>query len=157
MGDILKPEVHQKPQRDFTYIDITSVDNTVNKITNPTKVDVNKDKIASRARQLLDSNDILFSVVRPYLKNVAMVPNTPDYKIGSTGFYVLKPFSFIDRKYIFYLVLSNYVIQNMTKKMKGDNSPSIRKGDLQNFVVPLPPTLMQTRIVRRIEKIYSYV
>ena len=157
LGDILKPEVHQKPQRDFTYIDITSVDNTVNKITNPTKVDVNKDKIASRARQLLDSNDILFSVVRPYLKNVAMVPNTPDYKIGSTGFYVLKPFSFIDRKYIFYLVLSNYVIQNMTKKMKGDNSPSIRKGDLQNFVVPLPPTLMQTRIVRRIEKIYSYV
>ena len=36
--------------------------------------------------------------------------------------------------------------------MKGDNSPSIRKGDLQNLVVPLPPTLMQTRIVKRIEK-----
>lgn len=86
-----------------------------------------------------------------------MVPNTPECKVGSTGFYVLKPFSLIDKKYIFYLVLSNYVIQNMTKKMKGDNSPSIRKGDLQNLVVPLPPTLMQTRIVKRIEKIYSYV
>ena len=157
LGDILKPEVHQKPQQNFTYIDIASVDNTVNKITKPTKVDVSKDKIASRARQLLDSNDILFSVVRPYLKNVAMVPNTPEYKIGSTGFYVLKPFSLIDKKYIFYLVLSNYVIQNMTRKMKGDNSPSIRKGDLQNLVVPLPPILMQTRIVKCIEKIYSYV
>ena len=157
LGDILKPEVHQKPQQNFTYIDIASVDNTINKITNPTKVDVSKDKIASRARQLLNSNDVLFSVVRPYLKNIAMVPNTPECKVGSTGFYVLKPFSLIDKKYIFYLVLSNYVIQNMTKKMKGDNSPSIRKGDLQNLVVPLPPTLMQTRIVKRIEKIYSYV
>lgn len=157
LGDILKPEIHQKPQQNFLYIDIASVDNTINKITNPTKVNVSNDKIASRARQLLDSDDILFSVVRPYLKNIAMVPNTSDYKIGSTGFYVLKPFSLIDRKYIFYLVLSNYVIQNMTKKMKGDNSPSIRKGDLQNLVVPLPPRVEQKHIVDKIISLYKLI
>ena len=157
LGDILKPEIHQKPQQNFLYIDIASVDNTINKITNPTKVNVSNDKIASRARELLDSDDILFSVVRPYLKNIAMVPNTSDYKIGSTGFYVLKPFSLIDRKYIFYLVLSNYVIQNMTKKMKGDNSPSIRKGDLQNLVVPLPPRVEQKHIVDKIISLYKLI
>ena len=155
LGDILKPELHQKPERNFIYIDIASVDNTINKITSPTKVDINKDKVASRARQVLNNEDILFSVVRPYLKNIAMVPDTSDYKIGSTGFYVLKPYQLIDRKYIFYLVLSKYVIKSMTRKMKGDNSPSIRKGDLQNLVVPLPPLSEQSRIAAKIAQLFA--
>lgn len=113
LGDILKPEVHQKPEQNFIYIDIASVDNTINKITNPTEIDIKKDKIASRARQLLNNEDILFSVVRPYLKNIAMVPDTPNYKIGSTGFYVLKPYELLERKFIFYLVLSKYVIRRL--------------------------------------------
>ena len=154
-GDILKPELHQKPERNFIYIDIASVDNTINKITSLTKVDINKDKVASRARQVLNNEDILFSVVRPYLKNIAMVPDTSDYKIGSTGFYVLKPYQLIDRKYIFYLVLSKYVIKSMTRKMKGDNSPSIRKGDLQNLVVPLPPLSEQSRIAAKIAQLFA--
>ncbi|QIZ03725.1 restriction endonuclease subunit S [Limosilactobacillus reuteri] len=155
LGEILKPEVHQKPDRNFTYIDIASVNNVTNKVTNPTKVNIKQDKIASRARQVLDDNDILFSVVRPYLKNIAMVPNTLEYKIGSTGFYVLKPYELIERKYIFYLVLSKYVVQGMTMKMKGDNSPSIRKGDLQNFIIPLPPLSEQSRIAAKIAQLFA--
>ncbi|KEK14628.1 hypothetical protein LR3_02180 [Limosilactobacillus reuteri] len=155
LGEILKPEVYQKPDRNFTYIDIASVNNVTNKVTNPTKVNIKQDKIASRARQVLDDNDILFSVVRPYLKNIAMVPNTLEYKIGSTGFYVLKPYELIERKYIFYLVLSKYVVQGMTMKMKGDNSPSIRKGDLQNFIIPLPPLSEQSRIAAKIAQLFA--
>lgn len=155
IGDILKPEAHKKPDKNFVYIDIASVDNSINTVTTPTTVNIEKDKVASRARQVLDENDILFSVVRPYLRNIAMVPNTKEYKVGSTGFYVLKPFRPINRKYIFYLVLSNYVVQSMTHKMKGDNSPSIRKGDLQNLVIPLPPLAEQARIVNKIEKVFS--
>lgn len=146
LGEILKPEIHKKPIKHFTYIDIASINNQSNKVTNPTRININKDKIASRARQQLDNSDILFSVVRPYLKNIAMVPNNAEYKVGTTGFYVLKPFSLIDREYIFYLVLSKYVIKNMTRKMKGDNSPSIRKGDLQGLIIPFPPLEEQSRI-----------
>ena len=127
----------------------------MNKVTAPTKIVISKDKVASRARQILSKNDILFSVVRPYLKNIAMVSDTDQLQIGSTGFYVLKPFSLINRQYIFYLVLSNYVIQNMTKKMKGDNSPSIRKGDLQNFIIPLPPLEEQSRIAAKIAPLFT--
>ena len=155
LGEILKPELHKKPDIDFIYIDIASVDNKMNKVTAPTKIVISKDKVASRARQILSKNDILFSVVRPYLKNIAMVSDTDQLQIGSTGFYVLKPFSLINRQYIFYLVLSNYVIQNMTKKMKGDNSPSIRKGDLQNFIIPLPPLEEQSRIAAKIAPLFT--
>nr|WP_254262748.1 restriction endonuclease subunit S [Lactobacillus helveticus] len=155
LGDVIKPEVHKKPTKNFTYIDIASVDNKKNQIANPNKINIAKDKIASRARQELDSNDILFSVVRPYLKNIALVPDNDEYKVGSTGFYVLKPFKLISRKYIFYLVLSEYVISKMTQKMKGDNSPSIRKGDLQGLIIPLPPLSEQSRIAAKIAQLFA--
>ena len=45
----------------------------------------------------------------------------------------------------------------MTKKMKGDNSPSIRKGDLQNLVVPLPPRVEQKHIVDKIISLYKLI
>lgn len=153
LGDVLKPEIYRKPNVDFMYIDIASVNNKINKVTNPTKIIINKDKIASRARQVLSKNDILFSVVRPYLKNIAMVPNTKDVQVGSTGFYVLKPYNLLNRHYLFYLMLSKYVIQNMTNKMRGDNSPSIRKSDLQNLLIPLPPINEQLQIVNIIQNL----
>ncbi|MDK7951822.1 restriction endonuclease subunit S [Lactobacillus paragasseri] len=155
LGEVIKPEVHKKPERDYLYLDIASVDNTINQVVNPQNIDISKNKVASRARQVLENNDILFSVVRPYLKNIAMVPNTKEYKIGSTGFYVIKPFSQIDRKFIFYLVLSKYVINGMTRKMKGDNSPSIRKGDLEQYLIPLPPLSEQSRIAAKIAQLFA--
>ena len=157
LGDILKPEVHKKPVKDFYYIDIASIDNQYNKVVNPKKVIVKKDKIASRARQVLENDDILFSVVRPYLRNIAMVPKDNNYKIGTTGFYVLKPYELINRKYIFCLTLSNYTVTNMTQKMRGDNSPSIRKSDMQNLIIPIPPRMEQDKIVNMIIRIYSAI
>lgn len=157
LGDILKPEVHKKPAKDFYYIDIASIDNQYNKVVNPKKVIVKKDKIASRARQILENDDILFSVVRPYLRNIAMVPKDNNYKIGTTGFYVLKPYELINRKYIFCLTLSNYTVTNMTQKMRGDNSPSIRKSDMQNLIIPIPPRMEQDKIVNMIIRIYSAI
>ena len=157
LGDILKPEVHKKPTKDFFYIDIASINNQYNKIINPQKIIVKKDKIPSRARQVLENDDILFSVVRPYLRNIAMVPKDNNYKIGTTGFYVLKPHESINRKYIFYLTLSNYIVNNMTQKMRGDNSPSIRKSDMQNLIIPVPPKTEQNKIVTMIIRIYRTI
>lgn len=155
LGDVLKPEVKKKPTTNFYYIDIASVNNNTNIVEDENYIDISKDKVASRARQQLESGDILFSVVRPYLKNVAMVPDDRKYRVGSTGFYVLKPVFNLNSKYIFYLVLSNYVIKSMTRLMKGDNSPSIRKGDLQTFLIPLPPLEEQSRIADKIAQLFA--
>ncbi|MBP2057926.1 restriction endonuclease S subunit [Lactobacillus colini] len=157
LGDILKPEIKKKPNQNFYYIDIASVNNKTNLVDKENYVNISKDKTASRARQQVENGDILFSVVRPYLKNIAVVPESDTYKVASTGFYVLKPFSKLDTKYIFYLVLSNYVIRSMTKLMKGDNSPSIRKGDLEALPIPLPPYKEQKQISSRIFNLFKMI
>ena len=39
--------------------------------------------------------------------------------------------------------------------MKGDNSPSIKKRDIDNWLFPLPPFAEQQRIIAKIEELFS--
>ena len=157
LGELLKPEISLKPKSSFKYIDIASLDNKINVITNYKTCIIGKDKIPVRATKLVSKGDILYSTVRPYLKNVAIVPNELDKQIATSGFYVLKSLEPTDNKYLFYLLLSPYLTNAMHEKMKGINSPSIKKSDLKSFPIPLPPLEEQKRIVAKIEKLMSLV
>ena len=157
LGELLKPEISLKPKSSFKYIDIASLDNKINVITNYKTCIIGKDKIPVRATKLVSKGDILYSTVRPYLKNVAIVPNELDKQIATSGFYVLKSLEPTDNKYLFYLLLSPYLTNAMHEKMKGINSPSIKKSDLKSFPIPLPPLEEQKRIVAKIEKIMPLV
>lgn len=157
LGELLKPEISLKPKSSFKYIDIASLDNKINVITNYKTCIIGKDKIPVRATKLVSKGDILYSTVRPYLKNVAIVPNELDKQIATSGFYVLKSLEPTDNKYLFYLLLSPYLTNAMHEKMKGINSPSIKKSDLKSFPIPFPPLEEQKRIVAKIEKLMPLV
>lgn len=94
-------------------------------------------------------------MVRPYLRNIAYVDSSHDDCIASTGFYVCSPNAAIDRRYLYHLLCSNYTVNGLTSFMKGDNSPSIKKGDFDSFPLPLPPLAEQRRIVERVEGLFA--
>ena len=64
---------------DITYIDISSISNTKKEIINFQKL--NSSKAPSRAKQVLEFNDILVSTVRPNLNAVAINNIITDRKI----------------------------------------------------------------------------
>ena len=134
----------------FKYIDIDTIDNKNNSIKSvkvvPTK------EAPSRASRFTKRDDTLFSMVRPYLRNIAIV--NEDDCIASTGFYVCRTNGCLDDKYCFYMMLSSYVVDGLNAFMKGDNSPSINKGHVESFVYPLPPMNEQKRIVIEVEKYF---
>ena len=50
-------------------------------------------------------------------------------------------------------MLSEYVVMGLNAFMKGDNSPSIRNSQIQDYLIPLPPLAEQKRIVTKIEEL----
>ena len=147
------PMESTKPISDFTYIDVDAVNNKLNIIDNPKKISI--DKAPSRATRKLHQNDILFSMVRPYLRNIALVDDAYKSAVASTGFYVITPGIGYFHKFLFYMMLSNYVVDGLNTFMKGDNSPSINNGHIEDYLYPLPPLQEQQRIVAQIEKLFE--
>ena len=87
---IFLPMKSTKPHNDeFLYIDIDSIDNKrqiINKIKS-----IKTANAPSRASRYTQKGDVVFSMVRPYLRNIAKV--SVDGCIASTGFYVCSPIS----------------------------------------------------------------
>lgn len=134
----------------FDYIDIDAIDNKNHRVKNPKRVLVKE--APSRASRKLNKGSVIFSMVRPYLENIALIDENLSNCIASTGFYICNPFEFLDSKYLFILMTSKYTISGVNQYMKGDNSPSIKQGDIENWLYPIPPLEEQRRIVEVVEK-----
>ena len=137
----------------FRYIDIDAIDNQTHRIRCPKIIEVAK--APSRASREVENGDILFSLVRPYLENIALVPEHYSDCIASTGFYICRPNNMLISKYAFYIMTSQYVVNGLNKFMKGDNSPSITGDDITKWLYPVPPISEQKRIVAKIGEIFS--
>lgn len=153
-NEIFSPLRSCIPQGDtFIYVDIDAIDNKVNIINNH-KIMRTADA-PSRATRYTKAGDVLFSMVRPYLRNIAIVPENG--WIASTGFYVCSPSKLLLSQYCYYLMLSDYVVDGLNQYMKGDNSPSINNSHILSWLYPIPPLTEQQRIVKEIERWFASI
>ena len=58
---------------------------------------------------------------------------------------------------MYYMMLSPYVVDGLNQFMKGDNSPSIGKDDVENWLYPVPPMEEQKRVVDQIQRLLSQI
>lgn len=136
----------------FCYIDIDSIDNSNQTIQNP-KLITGKEA-PSRARQIIKKDDILFSTVRPYLKNIALIDEIYDSQVASTGFCVIRVTEGgVDNKYLFYYLKSDAFLSELKRYYRGGaNYPAISDSELLRQQFPLPPLETQRKIVAILEK-----
>lgn len=150
IGDLCEPIETTDPRKKragiLKYIDISSVDNEQKSITKFSEIEsVNA---PSRARQLIATNDVLVSTVRPNLNAVALVPATLNGEICSTGFCVLRCKSdFLEPEYLFAWVRHPMFIQSLVQMERGIGYPAVSDGDVKRTRIPLPPLSEQHHIV----------
>ena len=143
-----------KPTEEFfKYIDIDSIDNRIGIVTAP-KV-LPSQNAPSRASRYTCKGDVLFSMVRPYLRNIAIVPE--NNCIASTGFFVCHPIPVMTAEFCYFLMKSSYIVDGLNQFMKGDNSPSINNANITDWIYPIPPLEEQNRIVQKIKKLYGTI
>ena len=156
LGDIIRYtdnldiNKHYSSEQIINYIDIDSINNKFNYIEKVKKEKV-KD-LSSRARRVLKKDFILYSSVRPYLNNFAIMQDELEDCIGSTGFFVFKPI-IISTLYIFRIFLVPYIKELYLSSIKGFNSPSINVEIFNTTPIPLPPLEEQQEIVRILDEV----
>lgn len=135
----------------FTYIDIASIDRDMKLISAPQRLSV-KDS-PSRARKLIEGDDILLSTVRPNLNAVAIVPPQYHGEIASTGFCVLRALEdCLNPQYLFYLTQSTNFISHLVQIAVGASYPAVTDADVLQFQIPLPRLEEQKRIAAILEE-----
>ncbi|NDW13895.1 restriction endonuclease subunit S [Bacteroides sp. 214] len=152
--ECFKPMTSVKPiEKSFCYIDIDAIDNIQNIVKSP-KV-ILTSEAPSRATREVNDGDTIFSMVRPYLRNIAYIDKTLSSCIASTGFFVCKPMIALHPRYLYYMMLSDFVVNGLNQFMKGDNSPSINNDNILSWFYPIPPYNEQVRIVGTVQNLHT--
>lgn len=147
------------PDDTFNYIDIGSIDNKNQKLNEEDNI-IEARNAPSRARKIVKLNDIVYSTVRPYLHNMAIINRDFSIEpIASTGFAVFSCVKGLFNKYLFYYLMSpnfdDYA--NNGDNAKGVAYPAINDDKLYKALVPLPPLAEQHRIVAKIEELFTKI
>ncbi len=135
------------------YIDISSIDNINNVMTSTTSYGFGD--APSRAQQVVEIGDVLISLVRPNLNNVAMVSEDGTDLVASSGFCVLRANCEIVKEFLFYSVKMKCFTDYLMQRVAGANSPAVREDDITGYNIILPPLELQESFAKKIQSIES--
>lgn len=159
IGEVVEPietdDPTRRPDQFFRYVDIGSIDNSRFMIAGPKEIAGHD--APSRARRKIKAGDVLFSTVRPYLKNIAQVPEHLDDEFTSTGICVLRSTDAILPGYLFRRVISQDFIDEMTHASDGTMYPAIADRDVFGAAIALPPLSEQRRIVTKLDTLNAHL
>lgn len=133
------------PDSNFIYVDVAAVDNAEKRIVGARSI--LGSEAPSRARQVIRTDDILVSTVRPNLNAVALVPAALDDQVASTGFCVLRASAKVLPEYLFFFVRSCKFVDGLSSLVAGAMYPAVSDSQVLDQSLPLPPLPEQRRIV----------
>lgn len=134
------------------YIDISSIDNATNNIELADEIIFSD--APSRAQQKVEFGDILISLVRPNLKNIAVLNYSYDNLVASSGFCILRTDHYVvDKYYLLYVILDNTFTKYLMERTSGANYPAVREDDIKQCEISVPPIDLQQQFAEKIENI----
>lgn len=141
----------KEPDNTFTYIDVTAINKEKGLIGDDANI-LRPEEAPSRARKIVRKGTVIYSTVRPYLLNIAIV--NKDFNpepIVSTAFAVLHPFEGISNRYLFHYLRSKPFIEYVESQMTGMAYPAINDVKFHMGLIPVPPLAEQHRIVKKVD------
>lgn len=152
-ADVQSFRPEHEPDRVFQYADISSIDNKHQRVVSlksfPGK------GAPSRARRPVRPGDVLFSNVRTYLRNIALIDGDPVPDVCSTGFTILRSNGAVLPRYLLRYVLTDDFIDRVSETQTGTHYPATSDRQVFSQFLPLPPLAEQERITALLEQLLS--
>ncbi len=126
---------------DFIYIDLESVVSGELLKENL----INKNDAPSRAQRVLDNEDVLFQMVRPYQKNNFYFNRIGNY-VASTGYAQIRTKQ--NSMFVFQYLHFQKFVDKVIERCTGTSYPAINSTDLSNILISLPSLPEQTHIAQ---------
>lgn len=112
-------------------------------------IDLEKEKLPSRARRKVRVNNILYSTVRPNQLHYGIIKEIPENFLVSTGFAVME----VDEtkaspQYVYYALTQSDVTDTLQAIAEQSVStyPAIKASDIENYEINLPDLVTQSHI-----------
>ena len=145
-----KKDPTKLPSDTFTYIDISCVNVMSGVIENPQEL--TGEEAPSRARKLVQANDIIISTCRPTRGAIALIPEYLDGQICSTGFSVIRAKEGINPSYLHFALRLASTLEQFRKWSTGSSYPAILDEDVEKTIIPVPDKDTQDVIANLIQE-----
>ncbi|MCM3479296.1 MULTISPECIES: restriction endonuclease subunit S [Bacillaceae] len=123
----------------INYLDTSNL--TEGTISDLQRLDVNVDRIPSRAKRIVKEHDILISTVRPNQKHYGIIHKPIENMIASTGFAVITPDkSKVYPEYLYRFLIQDQITQYLQAVAETSTStyPSIKPSVIGKLEIELP-------------------
>lgn len=141
---------------EFPYIEISNVKLKENSYSLSM---ISKNAAPSRAKMIVRNGDILVSTTRPHRGAIATAAcDGNSIQIASTGFCVLRKLKRkdISREYLQWILLNDYILQQMLQRSSGGNYPAIVPNELKKIIIPIPSEKVQAQICQEANRRKSF-
>lgn len=143
-----------KSNSNFSFINYLDTSNlTRNQISEIQKISIGD--FPSRAKRILQKNDILISTVRPKLCHYGIIKSPVENMIASTGFVVLRTNSETNPFFLYYFLSQELVTKYLASLAEGATTsyPSITPEDVYNLKIDIPLLNEQKKIANILSKL----
>jgi type I restriction enzyme S subunit len=150
LGDVIRTNASLYSEKEnwqsVKYLDTGSI--SENKIEQIQTIDLNKEKLPSRAKRKVNKNDIVYSTARPIQRHYGMLKSIPENFLGSTGFVTISATEKTDSAFIYYYLTQKEIVEYLQTLAEQTVSTysSIKPSDIENLQVNLPPLPTQRAI-----------
>ncbi len=136
------------------YLDTGNI--TQNVINYIQKINLESEKLPSRAKRKVKYNSIIYSTVRPNQKHFGILKNMPENFLVSTGFTVIDVIDNIaDADFLYYFLSQDNIIELLHSIAEQSTSayPSIKSSDIENLEIEIPNLETQKKIAEILSSI----
>lgn len=151
LGDVCTTNSNTYSSHDkWSYVNYLDTGNiTDNRIDSIQYIDLENDKLPSRAKRKVKINSIIYSTVRPVQRHYGIIKNIPEHFLVSTGFVVIDTDpDVIDSDYLYYLLTQDEIVNKLQSIAEQSTSayPAIRPADIEDLVFDIPSLSKQKQI-----------